>query len=160
MIKLLYVLAIGLLFAAFVGLGFDAFYPGPKAPEYPETLMTVKTAEEMTSQEKITRDEDEKQFRTTQKSFDADFKTYNMRLSIGLIVVSLVILAISILGLGKIDVLGDGLTLGGVFVLFYGLIRSFMGGDEKVRFIAVTVGLVTIGLLTWWKYVRKPKPVI
>jgi hypothetical protein len=152
MLKTLYTIAIGLLFAAFVGFGFQTFYPQPKAPEYPASLNnSSKPLADQTIQEKAIQ----KQYDQAQKDFQDKFDVYNRNLSVWLILASLIILAVSILGLGNINVIGDGLTLGGVFTLFYGLVRTFMAGDEKVRFIAVTLGLIILIFLAYWKFVRQ-----
>lgn len=157
--KVLYVIAIGLLLVGVVGFGFSAFYPQPKYPDYPIEL-SVPRADGTLTEEQV----------AIQKRFDADSKVYqektenyNRTLSIGLIITAMVILGVSILGVGKIDIIGDGLTLGGVFTLFYGLGRAMAGGDNKVRFVAAVVGLVVILGLTYWKFIKsenKNSPVL
>lgn len=149
--KLLYVIAIGLLVVGVVGFGFSAFYPQPAYPEYPSTLTTPTKVDGTLTDEQ----------QQIQRQFDADAKiaqdkieNYNRNISIGLIIASLIILGISIMGVGKIDIIGDGLTLGGVFTLFYGLGRAMAGGDDKVRFLAAVVGLVVILGLTYWKFIK------
>ncbi len=153
MLRYLYIFAIGLLFAAFVGLGFSAFYPAPKSPDYPTVLS--KPTSELTAAQQSAQDN----FDQAQKDYQKSFETYSRNLSIWLIAAALIILAVSILGLGKILIIGDGLTLGGVFTLFYGLIRAMMGGDEKMRFIAVSFGLVVLIFLAYWKFIRKTNPI-
>jgi len=153
MLRFLYIVAIGLLFAGFVGLGFAAFYPSPKYPECSRSLYTP-APEGLTEKQQLEQEKCEQE----QKAFQEKSERYNRDLSIGIIVVSLVVLALSILGMGKIEVIGDGLTLGGVFTLFYGLGRAIAGGDEKVRFVAVTVGLAVILILSYWKFVKPARP--
>jgi hypothetical protein len=51
-------------------------------------------------------------------------------------------------------VIGDGVTFGPVFTLFYRLIRAFMTDDQIFRFIAVSVGLVLVVALVYWKFIR------
>lgn len=154
MLRYLYIFSIGLLFAAFVGLGFSAFYPEPKSPEYP-AILSKPTSSELTAAQQSAQ----ASFDQAQKDYQNSFETYSRNLSIWLIAAALIILAVSILGLGKILIIGDGLTLGGVFTLFYGLIRAMMGGDEKMRFIAVSFGLVVLIFLAYWKFIRKTGPV-
>lgn len=43
-IKIIYTIFIGVLFAIFVGVGIDAFYPYPKEPDYPAELKIHKNA--------------------------------------------------------------------------------------------------------------------
>jgi hypothetical protein len=51
-------------------------------------------------------------------------------------------------------VIGDGVTLGAVFTLFYGLIRAFMSNNEQFRFVAVAIGLAIVLTLVYWRFVR------
>lgn len=152
MLKTLYVIAIGLLFAAVVGLGVEAFYPQPKYPEYPTELKYLSS------------ENNSEEVKEAQKKFDAETNAYmetsnnyNRNVSLILIGAALVILATSIIWVGGIEVIGDGLTLGGVFTLLYGLGRALAGGDEKVRFLAVAFGLVVIVFLAYWKFIRPEK---
>jgi hypothetical protein len=149
MLKTLYVIAIGLLFAAVVGLGIEAFYPQPKYPEYPRELNYPGT-NGYTEEQKAAQDKFDEENKTFMKRMD----TYNRDVSLILIGFALVILAASIIWVGGIEVIGDGLTLGGVFTLLYGLGRALAGGDEKVRFLAVAFGLVVLVFLAYWKYIR------
>lgn len=153
MLKFLYIVAIGLLFAAVVGLGFQAFYPQPKNPEYPTELYTPASLDGQTAEQEANR----KTYEQKSKDFQGAIEDYSRNLSMMLIATALIILAISILGLGKLAVIGDGLTLGGVFTLFYGLIRSFTSGNEILQFLAVLFGLVVLVFLSYWEFIRKPK---
>lgn len=153
MLKALYILIIGLLFAFVVGLGFSAFYPAPQYPAYPVKLESINPEKELTAEDKAAR----QQYDNESKTFMDVNERYNVNLSIGLIVVALITIAVSILGLGKIEIIGDGVTLGGVFTLLYGLGRAVAGGDEKIRFVAALVGLVVIIGLIYWKYIRPKK---
>jgi len=152
MLKVLYVVVIGLLFAAVVGLGFSAFYPAPVHPEYP-TSVEFKSEGQMTVEDKAAL----KKYEQESKVFSEKTEKYNVNLSIALIVVALAVIAISILGMGKMEIIGDGITLGGVFTLLYGLGRAMAGGDEKIRFVAALIGLVVIVGLTYWKFIRPNK---
>ena len=70
-LKLFYTLFLGLLVALFVGLGIDAFYEGPQAPDYPSVLNLQKTdcgeyADLKAEQEKF--DQDMKSFNEKSKA--------------------------------------------------------------------------------------------
>lgn len=147
--KALYIVVIGLLIAAFIGFGIDAFYPSPKAPKYPIELEfrdESKTAETRQNQAEFNKQNDE---------FMKKLATYNQNVSVILIIFSVMILAASIVGLNKLEILGDGLTLGGVFTLFYGIARSMATEEAKFRFIAITIALIIILFLTYWRFLRK-----
>jgi len=60
----------------------------------------------------------------------------------------------SIVWLSRLAVIGDGVALGAVFTLFYGLIRAFISNNEQFRFVAVAIGLVIVVALVYWRFVR------
>jgi len=153
LIRSLYIVAIGLLVAAFVGFGVDAFYPSPKEPE-PPTTTQYKSFEEMTKEDKTVQKEYDKKY----KEFQSNLNKYNQNLSIIIIALAVLILAASILGLSRIELIGEGATLGAVFTLFYGIARAIATQEAKFRFIAITIALVIIVGLTYWKFLKNKLP--
>lgn len=153
LIKSLYIIAIGLLVVAFIGFGVDTFYTSPKMPEYP-TESSYKTQEQLTKREI----QSQKEFDKKQKAYEKKMSSYNQNLSVILIAFAVVILAASIVGLSKLDIIGDGVTLGGVFTLLYGIGRAFGSEEPKFRFIVVTAALVIILSLTYWRFLKGQFP--
>jgi len=153
MLKALYVVAIGLLFAAFIGFGVNTFYPGPESPwksrEYVSTPAPNANGE-LTEADKIKQ----KQQQAEDKKYQEEHDLYSQNVSLIYLVLAVLIIAVSLFGLGKIAVIGDGITLGGVFVLFVGLVSSFEIDNAMYRFAGVTVGLAIILFLSYWKFVR------
>ena len=155
LVRFLYVLVIGLLFVAFIGFGLATFYKAPKAPDYPmELSYPAPVKDGTTDQASLQR---QKEFDKTQKDYQTTMSSYNLYASIILIAIAVAVLAISMLGLEKVEVIGDGLTLGGVFTLLYGLGRGMTVENDIFRFIAVTAGLVIILILTYLKFIRHAK---
>jgi hypothetical protein len=148
MLKLLYSLAIALLVVAFVGFGISAFYPAPEFPEPPTELQFVKQ-NPTPEQEKLIREQDQRE-----KAYEARFSDYNQVVASVAIGVAVALLVGSILWLSGLAVIGDGVTLGAVLTLFYGLIRAFMTESEVFRFVAVTIGLVVVIALVYLRFVR------
>ncbi len=144
----MYALAIALLIVAFVGFGIAAFYPEPEPPEYPPGLEFA--GPEPTEEEKrlmAQQQEKEEAFRERL----SDYNRVVASVSVGL---GVLLLAGSLLRVSGVPVIGDGVTLGAVFTLFYGLIRALMTEDERFRFVAVAVGLVVVLALVYWRFVR------
>ena len=148
MLKVLYALAIALLVVAFVGFGISAFYPAPEYPEPPAQLEAVGPDPTDEERELIA------QQRQKEENYQKEFSDYNQVVSSISIGIAVVLLVGSILWLSSLDVIGDGVTLGAVFTLFYGLIRAFMTESEVFRFIAVAVGLGVVITLVYLRYVR------
>lgn len=111
--KALYIVAIGILIAAFVGFGIETFYPSPKAPEYPTNL-------EYKEDGSPTQEAREQQlaFDNEQKSYQNQISKYNQNVAVIAILISVLLLAAAIVSLSKFEIIGDAVTLGGVFTLF------------------------------------------
>jgi hypothetical protein len=161
MLKALYVIAIGLLFASFVGYGVSVFYPAPEPPEFPRTAEPFSANDtEQSDEQRRLQESTNLEYEQKSETFRDELKVYNQNLSIILLIISVAVLIVSILGVGTVAVIGDGLTLGGVFVLFYALMRAFMAEGEIFSFIAVSIGLAIVIFLAYWKFVRPPKRLI
>jgi len=70
------------------------------------------------------------------------------------IALAVVLLVGSLLWVSRVPVIGDGVTLGAVFTLFYGLVRALMTEEEVFRFVAVGVGLAVVLALVYRRFVR------
>jgi len=150
LIKSLYIVAIGLLVAAFIGFGIETFYPTPKAPEYP-TGMDYKEDGTPTAEARA----EQKEFDKKQKEYDSTLSKYNQNVAVIAIILAVLLLAASLVGLSKLEIIGDGSTLGGVFTLFYGIVRAISSQEAVFRFIAVGVALFIIVGLTYWRFLRE-----
>lgn len=147
MLKLLYALAIALLLVAFVGFGISAFYPAPEYPQGSAQLEAVGPNPTDEERELIAEQ------RHKEEAYQKQFSDYNQVVSSISIGIAVALLVGSILWLSALDVIGDGVTLGAVFTLFYGLIRAFMTQNEMFRFIAVAVGLGVVITLVYLRFV-------
>jgi hypothetical protein len=150
-LKIIYTFFLALLVALFVGLGIDAFYEGPKMPDYPSELNVQNPScenyqETKTIQEKFDRD---------QKNFNEKSKIYNRNVAIVSLVFAILILIASLTLLSKIKMIADGVLLGGVFTTAYSIIRGLMSEDSRFRFLVVTIGLAIALILGYIKFIRK-----
>ncbi|MBI4708913.1 MAG: hypothetical protein HY764_01760 [Candidatus Portnoybacteria bacterium] len=151
-IKLIYTLFLALMVALFVGFGIDAFYESPKSPDYPlELQLMEKSANcELTQEAKAAqiRSNDE------QKAFEEAFKIYNRNVSIITLIAAIIILICSLTLLTKIQMIADGILLGGVLTTAYSIIRGLMSANSQFRFIIVVVGLIIALTLGYIKFIR------
>lgn len=152
MARILYKLFLAIMVALFIGFGIAVFYAAPKAPEYPVELMNVKGEELSASQKTI-----EITYENQMKEFQSNFKNYNRNVSSIIIAFSVVLLVISLVGLIKLDILGDGLLFAGILTLGYGIIRAFMSDNPKFQFIVVTIGLIITLSLGYIKFIKASK---
>lgn len=147
---MIYTLFLSLLVALFVGLGIDAFYPGPAAPDYPSELNLQKTGcgdypELKAKQEKFDLD---------MKAYNEKSKAYNRNVSMMALIAAIIILIASLTLFSKIKMIADGILLGGVFTTAYGIIRGLMSENSQFRFLIVTVGLIIALVLGYIKFIR------
>jgi hypothetical protein len=149
-LKLIYTLFLALLIALFVGLGIDAFYPGPKEPIYPVELEMTKPGCEEDAKLAATRDS----YGQEQRDFSEKMKVYSRNVSIIAIVAAIIILVASLTLFSKIKMMADGILLGGVFTTVYSIIRCLMSEDSRFRFLIVTVGLLIALVLGYIKFIR------
>jgi len=151
-IKFIYTLFLALLIALFVGLGIDAFYPGPKAPEYPPILQIAKPVSNCAqTTEEITAQND---FNKAQEKFMKESQVYNRFVSIVSLAAAIIILILSLTLLNKIKMIADGILLGGVFTTVYGIIRGVTTDNSQFRFMIVVIGLIIALTLGYIKFIR------
>ncbi len=147
-LKPLYALAIALLVVAFVGFGISAFYQEPQYPGYPSGLGGPEKEFSPEQSQKM------QEYREEERAYREAYSDYNLVVACICVGIAVLLLVGSVVRMGSLPVIGDGTTLGAVFVLFYGLVRAFMTNDEQVRFGAVAVGLAILLALVYWKYAR------
>ena len=153
-IKPIYTLFLSLLIALFVGLGINAFYEGPKSPEYPIELQTADQSNKFNCEETVEIKKTREDFAQAEKAFAAEFKIYNRDVSIISLIAAIIILVLSLTLLSKINMNADGLLLGGVFSTAYSIIRSMMSQNSQFRFIIVVIGLAITLVLGYIKFIR------
>ena len=68
----------------------------------------------------------------------------------------MVVLAISLLLAEHLGVIADGLLLGGIFTLLYGVGRGMDTDSNKYRFLVATIGLAVTLVLGYVKFSRHP----
>lgn len=167
MLKVVYTFFTGLLLATFVGVGIAAFYPAPQYPEYPTELEGVDVclieteaghrpcakldgmAEPTEEQKQIKRDYD-----ASVKQHETDQQRYARNVSITSFVFALIFAAIGLILESSLKLIADGVLLGGLFTLVYGIGWGFATEDNVYRFIVVTIGLAVMLALGYLKFVR------
>jgi len=152
-LKFIYTFFIGLLFATLVGVGISAFYESPKNPDYPARL-SVAQKENLSEKEHEELVAEQEKFDRQQKEFQTKNEVYNRNVSVIAIVASIITLIVSLTLFKKILVIADGLLLGGVLTIFYGIIRGFGSGDDKFRFIIVLIGFIVSLTLGYIKFIK------
>ncbi|MFA6088199.1 hypothetical protein [Mucilaginibacter sp.] len=154
-LKLVYTFFLGLLLAIFIGVGINTFYAPPEPPKYPVELNTTYGKE--MSEKQIAM---EKDYGQKMETFDnTKMEPYNRNVSIMTLSAAVLLLAVSLmLEKKKVEVISDGVMLGGLFTLLYSLGRGFASQDSKYSFISITVGLMVVLYLGYHRFVKTKKP--
>jgi hypothetical protein len=151
-LKLIYTVFLGMIIAVFVGVGIETFYSSPKAPEYPLVLEEANNSggKNLTPAQQTA----EKRFNQESREYEKVLKPYSRNVSIIALIVSVVALAISLLFERKIQMIADGVMLGGLFTLVYSMIRAGESGDTKYIFSVVSVGLIVTLYLGYHRFIK------
>lgn len=159
MLKLVYTIFIGVLLAIFVGVGIATFNPGPKPPEIPTLLKLYNLPTEPSTDPTISAQlqKEQEAFDEVVKTFKEKMEEYNRDVSIVSLMAAILILIISLTLFRKLFIIADGLLLGGVITLLYSVVRVFGSGDDKLRFLVVSVGLALSLILGYLKFIEPSK---
>lgn len=148
-LHLAYTVFIGILLAVFVGVGVAAFYEAPKPPE--DTSFPAYAPSREPNQEEKDKAE------VSQKAYSAHNKamqTYNRDVAVIAITAAILLFIVSLTAIRTIPLISDGVLLGGILTLLYGIMRSFGANDSKFQFVVVTIGLVVALSLGYIKFVK------
>ncbi|MCF7835595.1 MAG: hypothetical protein K9M15_00525 [Candidatus Marinimicrobia bacterium] len=159
MLKIIYVVFIGALFAVFVGVGISAFYPAPEYPDTPRALKIYDVPINPSCDTSINAqlEEEQNKFDEEVKAYREESESYNRNVSIISLIVSILAMAISLVVLRNIPVIADGLLLGGVLTLLYSVVRIFGSDNDKLRFVVVAIGFMIALVLGYLKFVKPSK---
>lgn len=157
MIKYIYMFFVGLFVAIFLGTGIAVFYPSPKAPSEPVWLNRLDKGQltEAQQQELST-------FDAQMKDYERQMVVYNRNASMIALGFALLILIGTLTLAERLGVVANGLLLGGIFTLLYGIGRGMATDSNKYRFVVAAVGLVVTIALGYIKFrpgSRRPKAV-
>lgn len=155
-IRILYSIFIGILFAALVGVGIDAFYPGPTMPEYPEVVRPVVQpgSDEQKEMEDAEIQRRETEYQKQWEAYQEQNKIYNRNVSMIAMGFAILALIISLWLLKHIDLISDGLLFGGLITLIYSIIRGFAAESSQYRFMVVAVSFIVAIVVGYLKFIK------
>lgn len=168
-LRIVYTLALAGLIAAFVGFGIEAFYPSPNYSDegafYGEMSgggvvmqggATAVAPDEVMAQEGPPGEfaepgmtpemiQSEREYMQQMRSYERELSEHHRVASlIAIGAAALLLVAGWMPSLRRLPVIGDGLTLGGLITLFYGLALGVQVDSDFFRFLAVSIGLVVL----------------
>lgn len=152
LLRVLYTIFLGALIATAIGVGINAFYEGPKMPQYgvSDDLMMSKNGE-LTDEQRARA----KAIDADQRAFEEKNKVYSRNVSIILLVLAVGLVAASIFTEMKSMVFSDGIMIGGLITLVHSIIRGAIAGNKQYLFIATIVSLIVIAYLGYRRFVHR-----
>ena len=147
---------LGLMVTSFVGVGVYTFYPSPEQA-FGDRSVTLNRQQQEIQNSKAPSDltpEDRAKIQDLQEELDkiqdesrAAGETWGRRTSIVLIALATLAMAVSLLRAVQLPVISNGLLLGGVFTMIYGVGWIIVTDTSTVRFFVMTAALaITLGL--------------
>ncbi|SRR5581483_5670778 len=157
-LRFVYVVFVGIIAAAFIGVGVAAFYPEPSRPDAP---LSVKYNQNVQITDvaalNVIRAE-QAQYDTELKAYMAAEQVYSRNVSIVTLVAAVLVLATSLTAIRKIGLIADGALLGGVLTLAYSIVRGFGTEDNRFRFLVLSASLVITLVLGYVKFLQPSAP--
>lgn len=151
MIRYIYTFFTGLFLAIFIGMGIAVFYPEPVPPAEPSWYRMNVGKEGPNDVQK----REEEAFIAKQKDFERAQWHHNKYVSIIVLICAVAILVIALSLSEKLGIIADGVLLGGIFSLLYGIGRGMATDSNKYRFLVASVGLAVTLILGYFKFTRQ-----
>ncbi len=151
-LRTLYALALAVLVAAFVGLGIETFYPAPQSPEdvalsqeAPPPLPPIDEDTPPGGAQTPPGIPGDPGLQSPIEAYEQELDNHDRVASVVAILVALLILVAGLLfSFSRLQIINDGVTLGGVLTLLYGIILATRAPSGLLGFIVVTVGLIVL----------------
>lgn len=161
-LRIIFSIFLGLMLVAFAGVGVYTFYPPPE--EFQAQIRELDRQEEMIRdsrpQDQLTEEDRAQIQELNQERYalqDAEReaqKPWGRNTSIILMVVATLAMAVSLIRADQLPVISNGLLLGGVFTMLYGVGWIIATDASTVRFVVLTVALVITLALGYLRFVR------
>ncbi|MBV8364105.1 MAG: hypothetical protein JO193_06020 [Candidatus Eremiobacteraeota bacterium] len=137
MLKVLFVICIGILTVFVVGTGIDAFTARPATPCDHGACYGGNS----------------KNIERLWKDYNTRYEAWARTTSLIALIAGLIIAIVALAASDRFPIVADGALLGGTLTVVYGVCWGFIGG-EKFRFVVGLAGLIVAGTLGYFKFVR------
>lgn len=145
-LRIVFTIFVGALLALFVGFGIHTFDPPPDPPDTAHVELKANPT-----------DEEVAQAAEAQRTYDLAYQKYSRAVSIMSMSAAVLFLVGSLLLERRNRVMANGILLGGLFTLVYGVGRGFASRDTRLLFVALTVALAIV-LFVGFRRFRPSRP--
>lgn len=147
---IIYTIILAVIIAVFIGVALNTFYPAPEYPrsdvyESAEFEKREPTAEEQRGEQRI------------QEEYEAKMQDWSQVASIVILVSATALVALGLFMAEKMPIIPNGILLGGLFTLFYGVVLGFQSNERYLIFGVTTASLVVIVAAGYLKFVKPAK---
>lgn len=163
-LQIIFSIFLGIMVMAFIGVGVYTFYPPPD-PAGQEELQELYRQQEdvqrfkdptaLTDAERDRLTEVQDKIRVVEDRLAAQREVWGRNTSIILIAFATLTMAISLIRAEQLPVISNGLLLGGVFTMIYGVGWIVATGTSRARFFVMTVALVITLVLGYVRFVAR-----
>lgn len=152
---------LGLMVVAFIGVGVNTFYPSP-SERYQEQLQSLYDQQNTlgaggkvpTSAEETQSIAIQKQINDLQAKQRLEEQPWSLNTSITLVLFATLVMGVSLVRSEQLRVLSNGLLLGGLFTMIYGMGWTIASNTSSARFFVVLFALAVTIALGYLKFVR------
>lgn len=163
-LQLIFTFFLGLMVAAFIGIGVYTFYDPPGDPledparelrDQQREIRDARRTEGLTEEQQAELTRLSEEIREMEDRARQAREDWARTTSIILIVLATGVMGVSLIRADQLPVISNGLLLGGVFTMLYGTGWTLASGDSQLRFWVVAFALlVTLGL-GYVRFVRR-----
>jgi hypothetical protein len=174
-LQAIFAVFLGLMITAVVGVGAYTFHanPGEESQEQIQALYDERSAidgcnsptpgecrdwNQLTAAEKARTKAIDAQVTTLQRASEEKTSQWRMSTSVILIVIATILMAVALALGDSVAVLSNGILLGGLFTMLYGVGWGLASGNSVTRFLVLVVALVVSLVLGYLKFVRSRQP--
>jgi hypothetical protein len=163
-LQIVFAIFLGLMLTAFVGVGVYTFHPSPQTQfsrrildlnRQEQAVRNAKAPNELTPTDRAKIQEIRDELNKTQDAAQVSRESWGRSTSIILIAFATLTMAISLVRAGQLPVISNGLLLGGVFTMVYGVGWIIATGTSIVRFVVMSVALAITLVLGYVRFVRR-----
>ncbi len=174
-LQAIFAVFLGLMITAVVGVGVYTFHPNPGegTQEQVQALYDQRAAidgcsgpspgkcrswDELTAAERSRAEAIDAQVATLQRAAEEQSSQWRMSTSVILIVIATLLMAVALALGDAVAVLSNGILLGGLFTMLYGVGWGLASGNSVTRFAVLVAALVVSLALGYLKFVRGRRP--
>jgi hypothetical protein len=151
---------LGLMVLAFIGVGVNTFYPSPSDTVQPQLQKLYDQQDVLNASGKTLTPAEQAQAAELQKQVDAlqaeqqvAQQSWGLNTSMILVLFATIVMGVSLVRSEQLRMLSNGLLLGGLFTMLYGMGWTVTSGSSYLRFFVVLFALVVAIGLGYAKFV-------